>query len=312
LRTQARRAERVDAGVEELERWLNDQVRQGLAGAARRGYAHWDAMAARMVDAQAPGLASGVRRLASVAGAPERLLTELGLLHLMVRGHRRRDSIPAGLAATVRTRVGFPVTSDEVLASDPVRDEWTVIGIRDEFDERLNLRRVWLRGARTGRDALILSFARPGTPLPADLVLGTSIEADLCFYPGRGNLRALVRTRHSEPSVVSEPPAATPTVKAALERYADALADDPWQERVPMLLSDVVLAASESTPPARPDGAWFVVDRDGDALPLNVSAERPWRLLAATGGAPATVAGEWSVDGLRPLAAWTEARLVRP
>ena len=38
----------------------------------------------------------------------------------------------------------------------------------------------------------MLSFAPPGMPLAGDLVLGTSIEADLCFYPGRGNLRALV------------------------------------------------------------------------------------------------------------------------
>src|SRR3954447_1432172 len=50
----AQRAGRVAAGLAELETWLQDQVRTGLATA---GYGHADAVAARMVDAQAPGVA---------------------------------------------------------------------------------------------------------------------------------------------------------------------------------------------------------------------------------------------------------------
>ena len=69
-KTVQRRADRVEAGLAELDRWLTDQVRQGIAGATRAGYAHWDTMAARLVDAQAPALASSVRRLASVADRP--------------------------------------------------------------------------------------------------------------------------------------------------------------------------------------------------------------------------------------------------
>jgi hypothetical protein len=319
-RTQARRAERVEAGVTELERWLSDQVRQGIAGAGRAGYQHWDTMAARLVDAQAPGLASGVRRLASVATMPDRLLTELSLLRLVVTAHRRRDQIPADLAATVRSRIGFPVATEGVLAGVPVTDEWTVIGIRDEMDERLSLRRAWLRATTTGQDALILSFAPAGTPLPADLVLGTSLDADLCFYPGRGNLRALVKERRSEPRPVADPPQASGSVNEALRRYADALGADPWLERCPMLLGAVTIVnaaqvrapAGTGSPPDRDGGGWCVVDRAGSALPLNLWAASPWRLHAAGGGAPATLAGEWGMDGLRPLAMWVDGRLVRP
>ncbi|MGE5830553.1 MAG: SWIM zinc finger family protein, partial [Micromonosporaceae bacterium] len=74
-RTVQRREERVSAGLAELDRWLTDQVRQGIT--SRADYDHWDGMGARLVDSQAPGLASAVRRLAYVAGAPDRLLTEL-------------------------------------------------------------------------------------------------------------------------------------------------------------------------------------------------------------------------------------------
>ena len=64
-----RRAEqreaRVLSGLDELDQWLRDQVRQGLAATmpqlAKSGYLHWDTIAARMVDAQASGLAERLR-----------------------------------------------------------------------------------------------------------------------------------------------------------------------------------------------------------------------------------------------------------
>jgi hypothetical protein len=297
--TLARRTGRVDGGVAELQRWLTDQLRQGLAGTARAGYGHWDSMAARLVDAQAPGLASAVRRLALSAASPERLLAELGLIWLLTRAYQRIDELPEDVAATVRSRIGFPVATEEVLAGPRLRDEWAVVGQRDEADERLTVRRVWLRGVGSGRSALVLSFAVAGQALTADLVPGTSIEADLCFYPGRLPLRALVAQRHAEARGISRPPGSS-TMEEAMREYAAALADEPWLDRWPMVLHGVVPAPAP----------WRLVDRSGEALPLDLVD--PWRLMAAAGGAPVTVAGEWSVAGLRPLALWSADRLVRP
>ncbi|OEV03555.1 SWIM zinc finger family protein [Streptomyces oceani] len=89
-----RRAERrhraMLSGATELEQRLTDLLRRGLAGADQSGYAPWEEIAARMVDAQAPGLADRVRELgalpASGAGWPERLLSECALLHLLSQG----------------------------------------------------------------------------------------------------------------------------------------------------------------------------------------------------------------------------------
>jgi len=259
-------------------------------------------MAARLVDAQAPGLASAVRRLASVASSPERLLTELALIQLLVAGYRRVADLPADLAATVRSRVGFPVATEEVLAGPRVRDHWAVVGIRDELDERLSVRRCWLRGS-AGRPALVLSFAPAGQPLAADLLLGTSIDADVCFYPGAQPLRALVAERHAPVEPVTNPAGAVP-VAGALAEYARALGAEPWLERWPMLLAGV-------SPVVDGAGRWHLRDGAGDALPLDGAAETPWRLIAATGGAPATIAAEWTLAGLRPLTAWVEGRMAR-
>jgi hypothetical protein len=301
-RTAQRRENRVAAGVDELDRWLGDQVRQGLAGAARAGYSHWDTMAARLVDAQAGGLANAVRRLASVAGSPDRLLTELSLLRLLTSGYRRRDELPPDLAATVRSRVGLPVATEDVLAGARIRDVWTVTGGRDDVEEWLTTRRTWLHGS-TGDPALVLAFAPPGQSLPSDLPVGASIDADLCFYPGAAPLRALVASRHSDPTTAPAVPTGA-SVAEALHRYALAIAAEPWVDRWPLLLAGVCPVAGDAD-------RWYLRDAAGDALPLDPALGPPWPLIAFCGGAGATVMGEWSTAGLRPLTAWVDDRMAR-
>src|SRR5206468_301827 len=60
------RERKVAAGLDELDRWIGDIVRRGLAATRSEGYAFWDAEAARLVDAQAGSLARSVRNLGSV------------------------------------------------------------------------------------------------------------------------------------------------------------------------------------------------------------------------------------------------------
>jgi hypothetical protein len=301
-RSQARRAERVAAGLDELDRWLADQVRAGIAGLGSAGYAYWDAMAARLVDAQAGTAAGVVRRIAQVAGSPERLLGELALLRLLVSGYRRLDTLPEDLAASVRLRVGLPMPSETVLAGPRVRDRWQVLGVRDEIEEQLTVRRAWLRGADSGRPALVLSFALAGQPLTADLLVGTEIDADLCFYPGGRQVRALVAERHGAVATIASLAPAMP-IADALAEHAEALAADPWVERWPVLLDGVV--------PVRDGRSWHLVDASGAGVPVDPAAGTPWRLVGLAGGRPVPVAGEWSAAGFRPLSAWAGGRLVK-
>ncbi|MEV6595815.1 SWIM zinc finger family protein [Actinoplanes sp. NPDC051346] len=296
------REERVAAGMAELTRWLEDQMQQGLAGAEHAGRAPFETMAARLVDAQAPGAASAVRRLGDVVGIgpqwADRLLGGLAMVRLLAAGHERVDTLPPAVAATVRARIGFPVATEDVLATAPVSDHWQVLGQTDSDDGTIITRRTWLHGVDSGRFALHLSFAAPGQTLAADLVPGTSFDADLCFYPGAAPLRALVKDRRSAPRPMSEPGGAT-TVRGALHGWAAVLAAEPWRFDAPALLADVT-----------PGSDGFLTDADGDALPLAAGHREPWWLLAAAGGAPATVSAEWTPAGLRPLAAWVQGRFV--
>lgn len=285
----SQRHARVAAGLAELERWLADQTRQGLAAATA---SDWEGVAKRLIDAQAPGVASMVTRLARVREEdewPGRLLEEYALIHLLAVAYRRRAELPPPLAETVLMRVGFPVTREEVLARPTVRDRWDVLGTRDEEQDRLTARRVWLRGRETGRPALVLTFTPAGQPLDASLVTGTTIDADLAFYPGAAPLRALVAHRHHEEAVTEPGPPPGTSVDDALAEVAEAIRADPWTESWPVVLTGVV--------PGEDELAGF---------PLLASWRAVWRLLAVSGGRPVTVAAEWTPRGLRPLTTWDE------
>lgn len=288
-----KRADRISGGLAELDRWLTDQVRQGLAEGGASRYDAVRETAARLVDAQAGTAANTVRRLASIVGpdGPERLLAELSLLRLLTSAYGRIDTLPPELAATVRSRAGVPVGTAEVLAGPAVPDRWLVLGHRDETDEKVTTRRTWLRGHGSGRPALVLAFSAPGQSLPADLVAGGTIDADLHFYPGAQPLRALVGERRGT-EVAAAPPAGD-DIPAALAAHAAALAADPWLDGWPMLLADAAYT--------RHGGRWLVVTPDGTGLPVHPRAGAPWPEVARCGGRPGTVAAEWSPRGLWPL-----------
>ncbi|WP_281246958.1 SWIM zinc finger family protein [Amycolatopsis saalfeldensis] len=248
LEAAAKRAQdrmaRVTAGAAELRGWLTDRVEAGFAGFERGGAGELRGVAARMIDAQATGLANGLRRAAGLVGRgrdwPGDLLAELSLLYVLAGSVTRLEQLPPDLAETIRTRLGFATSTAQVLESgERVADQWLVTGAVDEELDALRTRRTWLRGRHSGRPALVLSFAPPGRPLDSSLPPGHIVPGELAFYPGAVPLRALFAD-HTEP--VTSPPPRGDTVAEALSSYAEALAADPWLDRWPMLLADVTPA----------------------------------------------------------------------
>ncbi|MFF4366558.1 SWIM zinc finger family protein [Streptomyces sp. NPDC001594] len=301
-----RRAERVGAGVVELERRLADLLRGGIAGQAQAGYAPWEETAARMVDAQAPGLASRVRELGTIPGCgsgwPARMLEEFALLHLLDRAWLGVSGLPEPLAATVRNRVGLPSSAE----GEPVRDRWLVLAQYDSVspDGRLTTRRTWLRGLEGGRPALVLDFGPPGRAPGLALPVGLVLEAEVRFRPGTAGLRADLGDRAA--AAVADRSGAPLGVDTgeALEAYGAALREDPWLESWPVVLGPVI-----PIPGGADEGAWQLADAEGaSALPVASGGGRPrsalWQLAALSGGGPVTVFGECGHRGFTPLTAW--------
>jgi len=307
------KAARVAAGLREFEQWMADAVRTGLTAPALAQYRTWDAVAARLVDAQAPSLANRVRRLAGAVGTRpawhEHVLAEFGTLHLLCRAGQRLfelDRTHPALAESVRTALGRTIRQADVLGAIAEPDLWMVCGRSEALEDRFVVRREWLRSVRSQRWALVLSFSAGGQQFGEPLTLGSVVAADMFRYPGLHELRCIpseLSPTAAAPGSV-EPLAGAVSIAAACAEVGAALADVPWLERWPL---------NVRATPALANGRWVLSDRTG-SLPIGVAsadataastaaaATALATLVALSGGRALDVSGEWTPSGFVPLA----------
>ncbi|MEO5689712.1 MAG: SWIM zinc finger family protein [Burkholderiaceae bacterium] len=304
----SQRWKRIAGATQDLQRFLADQLARGIGSLDSNALKTWATMAARMVDAQAPGLGA---RLQEAAGRvrqgehwPERTLQGLGLLQLACDAVARRESLSDACQSDLRTLAGWPHDQAEVTASgERVSDRWAVLGlVTEERANKLTERRVWLRGQRSGRWAWMLDHAFAGRGFEQSWFPGTAVEATLAFFPGAAPLRALAVER-AEASMPDQAGAwlanASPMAANELQwhQVAERVAACPWTILHPLLLRDVAVDIDGDAP-------WL--HQGESAWPLRLSDVDRWLLLACTGGASVTLAGEWDGDAIRPLAAWVD------
>lgn len=332
----AGREERVGAGVDELERWLDDLVGSGLGALVTRGGGddrstaaavpgEWERMARRLVDAQAPGLARRVRRAAALLpgafrvpgalrvkdglvgeGAVSWLVEELAMLHLAVEGYRGRHRLAPDELIDLEVFIGWPQRREAALATPPVRDEWQVLGRLEFVEENLWVRRTWLAGRVSGQLALLLDHQPGPFGSAPELCVGAVVTGDLHFYPGAVPLRAVFENplpAAIEPDWPGEPdlldrPDWPVGIEPGLAAAAGALAANPWLETWPLLLRGVA--------PVHHAGGWRLVDDAGRGVPLVAAAGdlTGWLLLALGGGRPLELFGEWEGAAFRVLSIW--------
>ena len=299
------REAKVVAGLKELELWLRDLLRHGLASAQTRSFEYWEQMAARLIDAQAPGLARRVRDLSWVSrsgdGWIEQMLAQVSSLFLLLKAYERIETLPAATQADVRSAIGWSLKEEELPEENLVSDEWLVLGQRTTGDEGLRVRRTWVWGQGSGKGALVLEFAAPGQHLTLDLMPGTRTEAELIFYPSSYPLRAAIKKRANTTRSLNEI-AGYLSSDQLLMTYADGLALNPWLEAIPAPLQSVI--------PVRRGEQWFARDVDGRLLSLRLEPMSGWTLTAVSGGNPITIFGEWNGRSLLPISAWADGRYV--
>jgi hypothetical protein len=291
----AERAARMAIGLAELDRWLADCLRGGLTAPALARYGTWDEVAARLVDSQVPGVANRLKRICELVGRRpgwhEAVLAEMGVLHLLAVAGRRLAELPPDLADSGRTSLGLSIRQADVLAIAPQTETWLVCGRSDTLEDRIVVRRTWLRGVDSGDWALVLSFAAYGQSLSDDVSVGSTVEADVHRYPGRRELRAIIGTVHAQ--VPRSSGVASTSLAGACDEVGAALGEVPWLERWPV----TVLAA-----PTLRGGRWVLADHTG-SLPLATDAETGLMVMvAASRGAAVPVTAEWTAAGLIPLA----------
>ena len=299
------REDKVSAALDELDLWLRDLMRRGLASARSEPYAFWDRMAGRLVDGQAAGLARRVRALPGLVaaqprpGAPkpeEALALAIGRVGLLLRAARRLDALEPQQSAGIRAAIGFPVSAEELAARPGHADDWAVLAHSIEEEDKLTARSVWLVGRRSGQLAQILDFGTAGSPLPSAPASGQDFSGEIAFYPGDPPLRAVMRDGRSASSPKGGIPGAG-DIGSGLRAFAEALGRAPWTERWPLRLAQVRFGLL-------PDGKGSAMLGLGDAsgcLPLLGDA-RLRAHVAVAAGRPVDLFGLYDGHALSPLA----------
>lgn len=305
------RLERAANGLDDLERWLHDAMRQGLATLSSEDPGAFAHIASRMADASLPGLSRLLRLLGQVSpNRPdwsERVLDGLAQCYLAVRAFRKRDELSEGLFADLQAFVGIAARRDEVLAlGQRTADDWAVLALREEpLEGHDRLRRTWLLGLRSGQFALLLDFDIARQGFPPGFRPGTVQRGSLAYYPSAWPLRAVLaddwaQTEQAFPPTLPDVPLTSLTY--ALARYAHALAANPWLPQMPLLLTEVV--------PRSENDRFWVCDAEGKSLPVAVLNNTGWQLLALSGGQPVGIFGEWDGAVFLPLTVLADGRWV--
>ena len=307
-----KRWDKVAAGMQELSLWMQDMVRNGLANQSgdRQARQHWANMAARMVDAQATGMAARIKEAWELVDSHPQwardLLVQLGHWQLLVDAVERRDALSPKLKANVMAALGWPMDKAEVQAQgEALADEWLVVGLRMiEREGRLTERRVWLQGLQSGRVALLLDYAQGGRGFETAWVPGQSYRAQLHFYPGQAALRAIA-ANGAELLDAAQALLLSATAWAdSLQHLSQRIAGNPLQAVQPLWCGQARLQFA--------DGQWLALWPQGAEqwapVPLAIAEEQAWQLQALSGGAPMALFGEWEpgpqIGRWRLLSAW--------
>ncbi len=291
------RLERAKNGLENLEIWLYDLMRRGLATTVSEDPRFYAGIAARMSDASLPGLSRTLRLIGDIpATAPdwaEQVLAVLADIHLALRSFHRRETLPEPLLNDLQAFLGISQRKEDVFEhGEHLNDAWAVLGIREEqLEAQLHMRRQWLLGA-SGRFALLLDYAFGDTGFPPTFHTGDILKGTLAFYPSAFPMRALAAGELVPlPKKVQKLPGFQ-SFDAFQSAWIDALGALPWLSQMPAILNEVT--------PVFYNNRHWLSDAAGALLPLKNTDESAWRLLATASGQPISVFGEW--DGRNFLA----------
>ncbi len=291
---QGERITLMSAGVNELELRLLDITRRGIADTLAQGVEPLLAAAARLTDAKLPGPAGAFRRLAALGaeGSEADFARTLGDLYLFTRAWKNREGLPAPKYQELQQFAGLNPKKDTILSQAGVEDHWLVLGVVEGAEERLRFRRIWLRGERTRRFALILDYAFGERPFERAWPLGASFQGAVFYYPGSYPQRALFPF----PGPGGRPYDGLVGYRS-LDRlalnYRKALSLNPWLFSYPVYLTGFT--------PRLTKQRLALISAEGAVMPVGSNYVGSYSLLAVGGGGPVDCFGEFNGRSFQPL-----------
>ncbi len=293
--TTEKRIEEMKAGIEELQIWLEDLMREGIASLEAQGRDRLFNISTRMVDAKLGSIGKRLRALIPILGQDnwhEQVMASIGEIYLLISGLKKLESLPPLYQTEILMLAGVNLKKDDLLTETGVWDIWEVMGVQIEKEEQLTVRRTWLMGENTGETALLLDFVFGGAGFENHWKIGEFFEGELVFYPSVFPQRAILKSKEGVPL---ERPVINGflTIEKFEKAVSAIIAKNPWASNLPAFLEKVI--------PVYKDENWFLADKTGAAIPMKNKELMGWKMLAISGGEPIKVFGEWRDGTLSPM-----------
>ena len=295
---QQARQNKVADGIEELRLWMKDIVRNGILNIPEKGFAYFENMAKRMVDAQSPGLANMIRILGEsnfyAEGWQRRFLDQLAAIYLITVGYSNSDSLDVILQQDIKTWIGFTQNQEELKAQTGITDTWLILSKQTFEVDNITTERNWLFGTTSNKYALVLQFIVRGQGGVHTFTPGMFTQAELVFYPSVAPLRAIVKRQ-----------IATNAVNSFATFHN-------WQEvsETETLLSSIMPVRSDrpfiiqQLKPVQYNNQWWLQDAEQKMMQLKNEYKTIWKILSLSGGDAMNMVVIGKEDKYEPVGVW--------
>lgn len=304
------RIDNVESGIDELVTFMKDVIRQGTAQIQSKPVSYFQERAARLIDAQAPGLANRVIDLSATAGGDWQgnMLAGLGQLFLICKAFEqaKNNAVPELLKHDIYTAIGFNQSQEELLKNEENRLDglFCLLGQTVTQEDRLRVQRSYFYHIESGNLALVLDFAHGISPFARVMVPGSFYQASLVYFKSSTPLRALIKDIgsrledfHFDWQFKGE------TVESARHFLSRLLSENPFIDSRPIIFSRCrVFHLSHN---------WWLRDKEDNHLPIKTGALDLWPLAAFSGGAEIDLLADFDGQTAVPILAAHKGEILR-
>ena len=300
----AAREKKVEAGITELRAWIKDVVRGGIMNVPQQIYQFNQHITARMVDAQAGGLATQLRQINKINfyedGWQRLLIKRLSLIYLLTEAYNNVEKLPTAMVKELQTLIGWTTAKEDVLLGSEVNDLWIVLSITTTEEANITTERIWLYGKETKSFALVLNFYA-GNQLPQHLLFpGMQLAAAIVYFPSLLPLRALIKTQQTLPQQAIDLKASI-AITDVYELITKQLSQNPFIAQIPFIINDVNIIFKDSK--------WFLSDQQQQGFEIANPDPEAWDLLAFTKGKPTACFGIYEDEQFHLHTLWIKDQI---
>jgi hypothetical protein len=304
------RLQLMASGIAELDLWLSDIIRQGIANVDIQKPSFWNQAAAKMVDAKLPRLSVHLKEtyqlILKESNWSELVVSRLGELYLWIEAFQKRETLNPLLQDELFRALGKTITKKEVLENNPkTKDIWFILGKKEGVDiEGRNYRRTWLQGQKTGEEALLMDYSFGNIGFEEEYTVGNLLEGQLAYYSHNYPQRAVFAYSETADLYEKARAKAYPSMTNFLTSYSKASAKNPWIPQFPVAIINVSVFIDENQ-------KLQIKDVNNNIIPLgHIEEHAAWKLLAVSGGHAVSLFGEWNGLSFEPLSLLDKSKVV--